>query len=131
MAKIVVTFSPSEAQRGIIESALGDALFLKDDRSLLTSADIIFSWNPVLELKSEEFTQLSAGFMQVLSAGADHLPINQMLPSMVIASNVGAFAEPMAEHTMAMFLALAKRLYLNHQRMREECTRERRRYGVS
>ncbi len=119
MVKIVVTFNPSETQRKIIKSTLGDALFLSENRSLLQSADILFSWNPVLELGREELGEIKAGFMQALSAGVDHIPISMMPENLTIASNVGAFAEPMAEHTMAMFLALAKRLYINHQRMKE------------
>lgn len=119
MVKIVVTFNPSETQKEIIKSTLEDTLFLSEDRSLLQSADIIFSWNPVLELRREELGEIKAGFMQTLSAGVDHIPINMMPETLTIASNVGAFAEPMAEHTMAMFLALAKRLYINHHRMKE------------
>jgi len=119
MAKVVVTFSPSEAQRKIIESTLSDVVFLGEDRSVLASADVVFSWNPVLELRWEELAGINARFMQTLSAGVDHVPIATMPDSVAIASNVGAYAEPMAEHTMAMFLALAKRLYKNHQRMRE------------
>jgi glycerate dehydrogenase len=119
MAKVVVTFSPSEAQRKMIESTLNDVVFLGEDRSVLASADVVFSWNPVLELKGEELAGLNARFMQTLSAGVDHVPIATMPDNVAIASNVGAYAEPMAEHTMAMFLALAKRLYKNHQRMKE------------
>lgn len=119
MAKVVVTFSPSEAQRKIIESTLSDVVFLGEDRSVLASADVVFSWNPVLELRWEELAGINARFMQTLSAGVDHVPIATMPDSVAIASNIGAYAEPMAEHTMAMFLALAKRLYKNHQRMRE------------
>jgi len=70
-------------------------------------------------LRREELGEIKAGFMQTLSAGVDHIPINMMPETLTIASNVGAFAEPMAEHTMAMFLALAKRLYINHHRMKE------------
>jgi len=119
MAEIIVTFNPSESQREIIEKALGSVVFLGEDRSALESAEIIFSWNPVLELGDYEFEKLNARFIQLLSAGVDHVPMDRIKESTEIASNVGAYAEPMAEHTMAMFLALAKRLYINHERMKE------------
>jgi glycerate dehydrogenase len=49
-----------------------------------------------------------------MSAGANHLPYSEIPESVIIASNVGAFAEPMAEHVLAMALALAKRLPQKH-----------------
>ncbi len=119
MAEIVVTFNPSESQREIIEKTLGSVVFLGEDRSALASAEVIFSWNPVLELRDYELKKLNPRFIQLLSAGVDHVPINRIKEGTEIASNVGAYAEPMAEHTMAMFLALAKRLHINHERMKE------------
>jgi glycerate dehydrogenase len=52
--------------------------------------------------------------MQLMSAGANHLPYSDIPDSVVIASNVGAYAEPMAEHVLAMALSLAKRLPQKH-----------------
>ncbi len=53
-------------------------------------------------------------FVQLLSAGADALDFPAMPERLVLASNVGAYAEPIAEHVMAMALALARRLPQRH-----------------
>ena len=53
-------------------------------------------------------------FVQLVSAGANHVPYSLIPEEVVIASNVGAFAEPMAEHILAMVLALAKKLFVQH-----------------
>jgi len=120
MAKIVVTFAPTEVQRSIIERALGKVYLLEEDRSMLSSAEVLFCWNPVKELRREELSTLgNVKFMQTLSAGVDHLPFDEIPDGIIVASNVGGYAEPMAEHTIAMFLALAKRLYPNHRLMKE------------
>jgi phosphoglycerate dehydrogenase-like enzyme len=42
---------------------------------------------------------------------------DQLPPRAVIASNVGAYAEPMAEHALAMSLALLKRLPEGHAKL--------------
>jgi phosphoglycerate dehydrogenase-like enzyme len=42
---------------------------------------------------------------------------DQLPPRAVIASNVGAYAEPMAEHSLAMSLALLKRLPEGHAKL--------------
>src|SRR5439155_7727168 len=57
-------------------------------------------------------------FIQVLSAGDDHMPFADLPPHILVASNPGAYATPMAEHVMAMTLALAKRLLIEHQKLR-------------
>jgi phosphoglycerate dehydrogenase-like enzyme len=46
----------------------------------------------------------------LLAAGADGTDFAAIPERMVIASNVGAYAKPIAEHVMAMTLALARRL---------------------
>lgn len=53
-------------------------------------------------------------YMQLLSAGYDHLRLEDFPENLQIAANQGAYAEPMAEHVMAMLLALSKRLYVYH-----------------
>lgn len=49
-------------------------------------------------------------FIQLLSAGADGTDFAAIPERIVLASNVGAYAKPIAEHVMAMALALARRL---------------------
>jgi phosphoglycerate dehydrogenase-like enzyme len=50
------------------------------------------------------------GFIQLMPAGADGVDFAAIPERIVIASNVGAYAKPIAEHVMAMTLALARRL---------------------
>ncbi len=49
-------------------------------------------------------------FIQLMPAGADGVDFAAIPERLVIASNVGAYAKPIAEHVMAMTLALARRL---------------------
>ena len=49
-----------------------------------------------------------------MAAGADALDFAAIPPRLVLASNVGAYAEPIAEHVLAMTLALARRLPQRH-----------------
>ncbi len=49
-------------------------------------------------------------FIQLLPAGADGVDFAAIPERLIMASNVGAYAKPIAEHVMAMTLALARRL---------------------
>ncbi len=121
---IVVTYKAGEAQRGRIGKLLEDQAgisFLPGapadlrDR-MLADADIILTWNLSKELSPAELRLLAkVRMIQLLSAGADHLPFADLRPDIVIASNAGAYAEPMAEHVLAMALALAKNLLREHR----------------
>ena len=83
----------------------------------LKAADALLVWNWQRELRPEEGPALGARFVQLLSAGADQLPFDQLPPKAVVASNVGAYADPMAEHALAMALALLKRLPEGHAKL--------------
>src|SRR5205823_13691364 len=91
----------------------------KDERGpALEAADAVLAWNPGTELEPEEFARLGgAGLIQLLSAGAEHLPFDRLPEGVPVASNVGAYAAPMAEHVLAMALALAKRLPQLHAKL--------------
>lgn len=90
-----------------------------DERELeLTDADVLLSWNPARELKPKEFGVLRRlRLLQLLSAGADHVPFRDLPREVVIASNVGAYSEPIAEHVLGMALALAKTLFPKHLKL--------------
>jgi phosphoglycerate dehydrogenase-like enzyme len=116
---VVVTFGARGDPRAAIEDALrtvANVVFIQDlagDERFraLGSADALLAWNPWRELEPEEIGALgTAPFMQLISAGADQVRFADVPDTMILASNVGAYAEPMAEHVVAMFLALAKRL---------------------
>ncbi len=126
MISTLVTFSVKDSQQKFIKSVISrDASvnFIQDIKeeeipAALKDADIIFAWNPPKELNSFDLTSLqNIKFMQVLSAGYDHIDFSRYPQSCQIASNKGAYADPMAEHIMAMVLALAKRLFVNHAKL--------------
>ena len=127
MKNLVVTFKVDDQQKKLIESSVknADVKFLKDyDETrylnLLKDADALLAWNPSKELRSLRINSLTnIKFVQLLSAGYDHIDFNMFPEGCKIASNNGAYAEPMAEHILAMVLALAKKLFLNHKKLSE------------
>jgi glycerate dehydrogenase len=126
MTKIVITFAADEKFRNAILGSLdpvGNVVFLSDirekERSLeLANADVLMSWLLGRELKTSELAKISnVRLLQLLSAGADHLPFSQIPPTVTIASNAGAYAEQMAEHAIAMILAISKNLLDRHNKL--------------
>jgi len=126
MRLLVVTFNASPRDRQAIERSLGNLAelrFLADARSedrlaLLGNAEALLSWNPSRELGAEEIAALEkAEFMELLSAGVDHLPFESFPSRLRIAGNSGGYAEPMAEHVMALLLALAKDFRGGHRKL--------------
>jgi phosphoglycerate dehydrogenase-like enzyme len=125
MKKIVVTFKVDDQQKKLIRSSINNAeiIFLKDyddNRylNILKDANALLAWNPSRELKSLRLNSLTnVKFMQLLSAGYDHIDFSMFPVSCKIASNNGAYAEPMAEHILAMVLSLAKKLFINHNKL--------------
>lgn len=118
-AVVTITFGPVDAS---MKEALGPDVELRsvagvpdDERSrILAESDVLFCWNFAREIRPGERRTLPARFVQLVSAGADHLPFDELPRRATVASNVGAYAEPMAEHVLAMTLALLKRLPENH-----------------
>ena len=109
--------------RGAIEATLGgvaELTYLGEAENgwrgeALASADAVLAWNLGAELRREDLARLgSAGLIQLLSAGVDRVPFDQIPDGVPVASNAGAYAEPMSEHVLALALALAKRLPQNH-----------------
>ena len=127
MKNLVVTFKVDDQQKKLIESSVknADVKFLKDyDETrylnLLKDADVLLAWNPSRELRSLRINSLTnIKFVQLLSAGYDHIDFYMFPEGCKIASNNGAYAEPMAEHILAMVLTLAKKLFLNHKKLSE------------
>jgi len=120
---ITVTYHATDEEKSVIYDILaGENLFflqdvkdIKEKQKILLETDILLSWNPTLELKDIEINVLqNLQFVQLLSAGYDHLNFNYFSKATIIASNQGAYAKPMAEHALAMILALAKKLTKYH-----------------
>jgi phosphoglycerate dehydrogenase-like enzyme len=123
---IVVTYGAGEGERRVLDEVLGGRAhltFLEDLSEeqrgpALRAANIMLSFNPTRELREHEFAALrQVRLLQLATAGADHVPFPLLPPHIRIASNVGAFAKPMAEHILAMTLALAKRLLVSHSKL--------------
>ena len=128
MTNIVVTFQADSEQRKILTKTLDHServVFLSDlsaeDRvKELSNADVLFSWSPAREIRVEEFSNIGkAKMLQLLSAGADHVPFSKLPSSLAVACNAGAYAEPMGEHILAMILALDKNLLDRHHKLKE------------
>jgi len=125
--RVAVTFPVGASDRRVFERALGDGVQvdiladLSDAERLaaLRAAEALLLWNWARELRGPEEREAIGGvrFIQLISAGADHIPFDEVPPGALLASNVGAYAEPMAEHVLAMVLSLAKKLPQNHAAM--------------
>ena len=126
-SKILVTYKPEDDERAAIQNGLAGIArinYLKEtdgkDRSrLLQEVDVMLSKS----FSSEEFPRENipalskATLIQLLYAGADNVPFDLLPENITVASNAGAFAEPLAEHVLAMALTLAKSLIPNHRRL--------------
>lgn len=120
---VAVSYRASERERAMFEdllSAHAELIYLKDVREdesakVAAAADVLLGWNPARDLGPallREFTGLR--LLQLVSAGADLLDPGAYPGSPLLASNAGAFSAQMAEHVLAMVLALQKRLLPAH-----------------
>jgi phosphoglycerate dehydrogenase-like enzyme len=124
--KICATFQTTPEQKQFLQQFFentADIRFLDDHpeeekNSLISSSEILLSWNPEKEgLYSPEISYAKTKFIQLLSAGYDHVQRDKFPSDLIIASNQGAYASPMAEHAVAMILALSKRLMIYHREL--------------
>jgi glycerate dehydrogenase len=84
-------------------------------REILRQAEVLIGLNLRRELPAGSWQDVPGlRFVQLLSAGADTVDFAAMPERLMLASNVGAYAKPIAEHVMAMALALARRLPQRH-----------------
>ena len=125
--RILATFRTDPGERELLDDFFPDGVEVRhlEDASdeerddWVRASDVVLSFNFPREIRDEEVTLLEhVDFLQLASAGASHVPYDRLPASLTVASNVGAYAEPMAEHTLAMALSLAKRLHINHERLK-------------
>ena len=84
-------------------------------REILRQADVLIGWHLGEELPAGVLRDSPRlRLVQLLSAGADSVDYAALPERLTLACNAGAYAAPMAEHVMAMALALAKRLPQRH-----------------
>ncbi len=124
MNNVIVTFSSDDETRKLIREFVPEAVFINglsgyERLDAVENASILFAWNINRELSHDEIKLLSGiKFIQLLSAGADHLPFESLPGDAVIASNAGAYAAAMAEHVLGMILALSKNLLQGHKKLK-------------
>lgn len=81
----------------------------------LRRATVVLARNTDVELKPEERPLLAPlKLLQYITAGVDYITLSDLPADLPIACNGGAYAEPMAEHAVAMIFAAAKRLLVEH-----------------
>ena len=117
---ISVTYVPGKEEKDIYREVLVDIAHVhylanktgSERMELLNRAEVIIALNfSVKEINPTEITRLeNLRFVQLIYAGADSISFASIPVGTVLASNIGAFAEPIAEHVLALTLALAKNL---------------------
>lgn len=125
---LVVTFPQEERGRPFIADALegaADVIYLADldddqaRAAALRNATVVLARNTAKELRPHEPALLDAvKLIQFINAGVDFVPLSVFPAGVPIASNGGAYAEPMAEHALAMVLAASKRLLVEHEALK-------------
>jgi phosphoglycerate dehydrogenase-like enzyme len=127
MPKLLVTYDAGKASREIIENAAGADLAViylddvpSDERAAaLAAADALLAMNTANELKPGEVDLIAgAKLIQFIASGIDFVPLSDLPDDLTIASNGGAYAEPMAEHGLMMTLAALKRLTVEQDKMK-------------
>ena len=81
----------------------------------LRDAEVLLAWDLPAELPAGALRAAPRlRFAQLLNAGVDSVDFSEFPEGLMVACNAGAYAGPMAEHVMAMTLALGKRLPRRH-----------------
>ena len=125
--ELVVTLEANAQARAVIAATIGSAAritYLADvptteRAATLRAATIVLARNTAKELQPGEPALLpNARLIQFVTAGVDYIPLGQLPANVPIASNGGAYSEPMAEHAVAMAFAAAKRLLVEHDKLK-------------
>lgn len=125
-AVLAVTFDLDPPGRDAITAEVGEDVEvvslsgLDEQRRLatLSRATFLLARNTGTELGAGEPELIrTVRLVQFLTAGVDFIPLRRLPREVPVASNGGAYAEPMAKHALAMTLAAAKRLLVEHAAM--------------
>jgi len=124
--KITVTAPLDEKGREVFLDAVGNenrdkVFFIEEDsprEEILSDTKVIVSFFFNREVDRSEYSLLSnAELLQTISAGVDYLPFEEIPQHIEIAANSGGWAYQIAEHSIAMAMALYKRLVPLHNRL--------------
>ena len=128
LPSILVPYDPAPEARAAYRQELGSGceLLFRPDLApaewdaARARARVLIAWNPRIEITADDVAAMtSLSFVQLLTAGVDHVPLQLFPCDVPVASNAGAYAGPMAEFALAITLAAAKRLPVEHREMRE------------
>jgi len=104
-AQALSYISPSSMRRPALKRCATPARFL--------------TFNTSKELRSGEAELLDGTrLIQFIIAGVDFIPLGELPEGVPVATNGGGYAESMAEHALAMALAAAKRLIVEHENLK-------------
>lgn len=82
---------------------------------VLGQASVLVGWQLSRELPPGGLASAPGlSLIQLLSAGLDSVDFAAIPDHVMVAGNVGAYADPIAEHVLAMTLSLAKHLQTEH-----------------
>ena len=122
--QIVITYPANKDESRVVHSVLDDIADIRyfsdlkahERVSALEKADVILSRSfAEMEITLQEVVQLkSARLIQLVYAGAENVPFAAIPENITVASNVGAYANPIAEHVLAMVFCLAKSIIPKH-----------------
>src|SRR6202162_534078 len=124
---LVVAFELSEKRKAIVADALAGAsavVYLTEldeaaRAEALRNTGALLTFNTSKELRSGEAELLNgARLIQFIIAGVDFIPLGELPEGVPVATNGGGYAESMAEHALAMALAAAKRLIVEHENLK-------------
>jgi phosphoglycerate dehydrogenase-like enzyme len=124
---LVVTYPLTGRSRAIVAEELGEtaeAIYLVDlapaDRAhALGRAGAVLSHDTSKELRPDEILLIrNARLLQFTAAGVDWVPTRDLPRELPVAANKGGGAEPMSEHIVALALAAAKRLFIEHAKLK-------------
>ena len=124
---LVVTYPLSGRSRAIVEEELdgvAEAVYLVDllpaaRAHALERAGAVLSHDISKELRPDEIPLIrNARLLQFTAAGVDWVPTRYLPWELPVAANKGGGAEPMSEHIVALALAAAKRLFIEHAHLK-------------
>jgi len=102
---------------GLARCVVATELTPSERRQWISQATVLATFSPSHEVDESDLQEASRlSLVQCLAAGRDRFPFERF-KGPAIAFNPGAAAQPIAEHALALILALAKNLLSRHQQM--------------